>query len=354
MAYDERLSFSVRKLQLMDEAGNCDAPPVKGEDMRKMYELMLTARVFDNNALKLQREGRIGTYASILGQEASQVGSAYAMQKEDWMFPAFREGAAYLARGMPMHLMYAYWAGDERGNYIPPGLNCFSVSIPVGTQPPHAVGFAMAAKMKKEKYATVTYFGDGAASEGDTMEAMNFAGVFKAPVVFVCQNNQWAISMPSRRQTASGTIAQKAVAFGFDGIQVDGNDIFAVYKATKEALEKARAGDGPALVECLTYRMGDHTTADDAKKYRSEKEIEEWKKKDPIDRLRRHMLKKKIWSDADEKRLQKNAADRVQAAIKAFEEMPEPKREDMFRYVYEKPTQALQEQMKEYEGGLKK
>ncbi|MBI2173382.1 MAG: pyruvate dehydrogenase (acetyl-transferring) E1 component subunit alpha [Candidatus Aenigmarchaeota archaeon] len=346
MAYDERLSFSVRKLQLMDEAGNCSTPPVKGEDMRKMYEFMVTARIFDNNALKLQREGRIGTYASILGQEASQVGSAYAMQKEDWMFPAFREGAAYLARGMPMHLMYAHWAGDERGNHIPPGLNCFSVSIPVGTQSLHAVGFAMAANMKNEKYATVTYFGDGATSEGDTMEAMNFAGVFKAPVVFVCQNNQWAISMPAKRQTASQTIAQKAIAFGFEGVQVDGNDIFAVYRATKEALEKARGGGGPTLIECLTYRMTDHTTADDAKRYRSDKELEEWKKKDPIDRLRKYMEKKKIWNADMEKKLIKNATERVQAAIKAFEEMPEAKPEDMFKYVYEKPTQALQEQMK--------
>lgn len=349
MAYDEKLSFSVRRLQILDETGNCDEkqkPTLKDEDIRKMYEIMSTARIFDINALKLQREGRIGTYASILGQEATQVGSAYAMQKDDWMFPAFREGAAYLTRGMPMHLMYALWAGDERGSHIPPGINCFSVSIPVGTQPLHAVGFAMAAKMKNEKYATVTYFGDGATSEGDTMEAMNFAGAFKAPVVLICQNNQWAISMPLKKQTASQTIAQKAVAFGFDGIQVDGNDIFAVYKATKEALEKARGGGGPTLIECLTYRISDHTTADDAKRYRSEKELEEWKKKDPIDRLRKYMTKKKIWNDADEKKLQKNASDRVQAATKAFEEMPEPKREDMFRYVYEKLTSQLEEQMK--------
>ena len=346
MVYDDKLSFSVRRLQLLDETGKCSAPPVKDEDAKKMYEFMVTARIFDANALKLQREGRLGTYASILGQEAAQVGSAYAMRKDDWLFPAFREGAAYLTRGMPMHLMYAYWAGDERGNHIPPGLNCFSVSIPVGTQPLHAVGFAMAAKLKKEKYATVTYFGDGATSEGDTLEAMNFAGVFMAPVVFVCQNNQWAISMPAKKQTASQTIAQKAIAFGFDGIQVDGNDVFAVYKATLDALEKASTGNGPTLIECLTYRIGDHTTADDAKKYRSEKELEEWKKRDPIDRLRRYMLKKKIWNDIDEKRLQKNAADMVKAAIKAFEDMPEPKKEDMFRYVYEKPTQALQEQMK--------
>ncbi len=346
MAYDEKMSFSVRKLQLLDETGKCSTPPVKDEDAKKMYEFMVTARIFDANALKLQREGRIGTYASILGQEAAQVGSAYAMRKDDWMFPAFREGAAYLTRGMPMHLMYAYWAGDERGNHIPPGINCFSVSIPVGTQPLHAVGFAMAARMKKEKYSTIAYFSDGATSEGDTLEAMNFAGVFMAPVVFICQNNQWAISMPVKKQTAAGTIAQKAVAFGFEGVQVDGNDIFAVYKATLDALEKASAGNGPTLIECLTYRLGDHTTADDAKKYRSEKELEEWKKREPIERLRKYMEKRKVWNADSEKKLTKNATERVQAAVKAFEDMPVPVKEDMFKYVYEKPTQALQEQMR--------
>ncbi|MDI6720857.1 MAG: pyruvate dehydrogenase (acetyl-transferring) E1 component subunit alpha [Candidatus Aenigmarchaeota archaeon] len=357
MPYDEKLSFSIRRLQILDDDGNCnerEKPQLKDEDLKKMYELMVTSRIFDNNALKLQREGRIGTYASIRGQEASQVGSAYALQKDDWMFPAFREGAAYLARGMPMHLMYAYWAGDERGNYIPKDINCFSVSIPVGTQPLHAVGFAIAAKLKKEKYATLVYFGDGATSEGDTMEAMNFAGVFKAPVVFICQNNQWAISVPLKRQTASQIIAQKSIAFGFDGIQVDGNDVFAVYKATQEALEKAKQGNGPTLVECLTYRLGDHTTADDAKRYRSDKELEEWRKKDPIERLRKYMEKKRIWNAQEEKRLINNSTGRVMAAIKAFEDMPEPKREDMFRYVYEKPTSRLEEQMKEYEGGAKK
>jgi pyruvate dehydrogenase E1 component alpha subunit len=347
MPYDEKLSFSVRRMQILDETGSCNEQPVSDKDMKKMYEIMVTARIFDDNALKLQREGRIGTYASIRGQEAAQVGSAYAMRKDDWMFPAFREGAAYLARGMPMHLMYAYWAGDERGNHIPKSLNCFSVSIPVGTQTLHAVGFALAAKLKKEKYATAVYFGDGATSEGDCMEAMNFAGVFRAPIVFICQNNQWAISLPASKQTAAQTIAQKAIAFGFDGIWVDGNDIFAVYKVTKDALEKARAGNGPTLVECLTYRIGDHTTADDAKRYRSEKELEEWKMKDPIDRLRKYMMEKEIWTNDDERELQKNSADRVEAAVKAFEEMPAASPHDMFKYVYEKPTQTLQEQMEE-------
>ena len=178
------------------------------------------------------------------------------------------------------------------------------------------------------------------------MEAMNFAGVFKSPVVFICQNNQWAISLPAKKQTAAQTIAQKAIAFGFDGIQVDGNDIFAVYKTTLEALEKASSGHGPTMIECLTYRMGDHTTADDAKRYRSQKEIDEWKAKDPIDRLKKYMAKRKIWNENDEKKLLKSAKERVEAAVKAFEEMPEPKREDMFKYVFEKPTAQMEEQMK--------
>ena len=349
MPYDEKISFSVRKLQILDESGKCDdkaKPDIDNSDIKKMYELMVTTRIFDDNALKLQREGRIGTYASVRGQEAAQVGSAYAMRKDDMMFPSFREAASSIVIGMPMHMIYNYWSGDERGGHPPEGVNCFPVSVPVGSHPLHATGFAIASKIKKEKNAAVAYFGDGATSEGDTLEAMNFAGVFKAPVVFICQNNQWAISVPRKNQTAAETIAQKAIAFGIEGIQVDGNDIFAVYKATREALERASAGNGPTLIECFTYRMGDHTTADDAKRYRNQKEVDDWKEKDPIDRLRKYMVKNKLWTDIDEKKLQNNAKNMVDAAIEAFEKIPGPEKNDMFNYVFEKPTKQMEEQMK--------
>jgi len=265
--------FEVKYWQLLDENGKCDEkemPKLTAAEMKKIYELMILTRVFDDKALKLQRQGRIGTYAPILGQEASNIGSAFAIKNEDLVFPAFRENGVFLVRGMPMDLLYAFWAGDERGMQIPKNVNMFPVAITVGAHTPHAVGAAMAFKIQKKKGATIVYFGDGATSEGDFAEAMNFAGVYQAPCVFICQNNQWAISTPVSEQTHSHTIAQKAIAYGIEGIRIDGNDVLAVYKATDYALKKARAGKGPTLIECLTYRMGDHTTADDSKKYRAE------------------------------------------------------------------------------------
>src|SRR5204863_369792 len=276
-------SFSVEWLQILDENGNCDEalrPSLSNDEIKKLYEWMLLARIFDEKAFKLQREGRLGTYASILGQEAAQVGSALALRPDDWMFPAFREPGASIVRGLPMRMVLQYWAGDERGSLIPEELNDFPITIPVGTQIPIAVGAAWAAKLKGDKIAVMAYMGDGATSKGDFHEGLNFAGVFAVPVVFVCQNNQWAISVPLKRQTAAKTLAQKAIAYGFSGIQVDGNDPFAVYKATHEALDQARDGQGPTLIECVTYRLGDHTTADDASRYRSRDEVEQWRKKD--------------------------------------------------------------------------
>src|SRR3972149_2256409 len=292
--------FSVQWLQILNEQGQCDTallPPLTDKDIQSLYGWMVISRVFDERALVLQREGRLGTYASILGQEATQVGSAYALTPADWIFPAFREIGVALVRGVPMTHLLAYWSGDERGDQIPQELRYFTVAIPVGTHIPHAVGAAWAAKIKKEPVVIVAYFGDGATSKGDFHEGMNFAGVFKLPIVFICQNNQWAISVPREKQTASKTLAQKAFAYGFEGIQVDGNDIFAVYKTTKNALEKAKQGNGPTLIECFTYRMSDHTTADDASRYRSKDDVERWKDKDPLLRLKLYMEKKGIWKE---------------------------------------------------------
>jgi len=260
-------SFNVTRLEVLDPLGNADKallPPHSNDEIRKMYEYLILSRAFDERALSLQREGRIGTYPSILGQEATQVGSALALAKEDWVFPSFREMGVHITLGYPIPLLFRYWAGDERGLRTPDALNIFPVCVSVGTHLPHAVGAALAARIRGDRIAVAAYFGDGATSKGDFHEGLNMAGVFGLPVVFICQNNQWSISLPVKRQTAAKTLAQKAWAYGFEGIQVDGNDVFAVYHATRNALEKARQGGGPTFIECLTYRLADHTTADDA------------------------------------------------------------------------------------------
>ena len=341
-------SFSVRWLQVLDEYGRCDQelrPSLDNAQIKKLFEWMILARTFDNKAFKLQREGRLGTYASILGQEAAQVGSAFALKPGDWMFPAFREPGASFVRGLPLRMILQYWAGDERGNLIPEGINDFPITIPVATQIPIGVGTAIAAKLKGDPIAVMVYMGDGATSKGDFHEGLNFAGVFSAPVVFLCQNNQWAISVPLSRQTAAKTLAQKAIAYGFPGLQVDGNDVLAVYRAANEALTRARKGQGPTLIECVTYRLGDHTTADDASRYRSREEVEQWKKKDPIERLRIYMEKTGLWSKTYDHAVHSDAKDKVEEAVRETENMPPPDPRDMFRFMFHELTAELREQM---------
>ncbi len=348
--------FEIEYLQILDENGNCDEslmPKLSAEEIKKIYELMILSRKFDEKCIILQRQGRMGTYGSVLGQEASQVASAITLKDEDWLFPTFRESSALIARNTPITNIMLYWAGDERGSNFSKDLNNFPICIPVGTQIPHAVGVAWAAKIKNQKIAVLCYLGDGATSEGDFHESLNFAGVFKAPVVFLCQNNQYAISFPRSNQTASQTLAQKAIAYGFNGIMVDGNDVFAVYKATKEAIEKARSGNGPTLIECFTYRMSDHTTADDATRYRSKEEVEEWKRKDPIDRLRKYMQNKKIWNEDYENKIINDATKKVEDAVKEIESMPLPKPEDIFTYTFKDMPDILKEELDELKESLR-
>ena len=321
--------------------------PLAKKQIKEMYEYMILTRVFDDKALKLQRQGRLGTYAPTRGQEASQIGSAFAIQDEDMVFPAFRENGVFLVRRMPMELLFQFWGGDERGMNIPKNVNMFPIAITVGAQLLHAVGYSIAMKYKKKKAAVITYFGDGATSEGDFHEALNFAGVFNAPCVFICQNNQYAISVPVEEQTASETLAQKAIAYGFSGIKVDGNDVFAVYEATFEALKKARAGKGPTLIECYTYRIGDHTTSDDAKKYRKESEVKEWEKKDPILRLKKYMKRTGMFSEKYENEIKKMAEDLVEKAVAKAESIPKLKPEEIFDYTYAELTEELKEQREE-------
>ena len=339
-------------IQVMDDDGNVVneemLPDLSDEKLVELYRHMLTARIYDERALNMQRQGRLaGTYAPHSGQEGSLLGSAFALEKEDWLFPSYREQAAQVLRGQRWADMLRYWGGIEDGGVPPEGVNNFLVSIPIATQALHAVGTAWAAKIKGDDIATIVYFGDGGTSEGDFHEAMNFAGVFQTPTVFFCQNNQYAISVPRNRQTRSETIAQKAIAYGFKGYQVDGNDALAVYRVTRDALERARNGEGPTLIEAVTYRMGHHTTADDWTRYRSEEEVEAWKKKDPVTRMRKYLEAKGLWDDDQEEGAREQAKQEITEAIEEFESTPEREVEEIFKYTYAEIPPHLQEQMEE-------
>ncbi|MFQ5735987.1 MAG: pyruvate dehydrogenase (acetyl-transferring) E1 component subunit alpha [Thermodesulfobacteriota bacterium] len=348
MPYKTVGTIKVEYLQIIDEKGEADAgllDDIPDERIKGFFEAIVLARTFNHRALSLQREGRIGTYASIFGQEASQVASAAAFAGDDWLFPSFRESGVLVARAYPMWMIYRYWMGDERGCKAPEGSNIFPMSVPVGTHLPHATGAAWAMKLKGDDRAAGVYFGDGGSSKGDFHEALNFAGVFKVPVVFLCQNNQWAISVPRASQTAAKTIAQRGPAYGFEGIQVDGNDAVAVYKATKDAVDKAKRGDGPTLIECYTYRLDDHTTADDASRYRSKEEVERWKQREPLIRLRLYLEGKGLWSEEYEAGVTKKAEALVDAEIKKAEEYPPPEPSDIITYTYAEPTRRQRKEM---------
>jgi pyruvate dehydrogenase E1 component alpha subunit len=349
-------TFEVDYLQVLDENGKADdslMPDVSDDDLKKLYENMVLVRTFDKKAFSMQRQGRLGTYLEVRGQEASQVGSTYAMKDKDWLFPMYRSTGALIARGQPMVRMLQYWGGDERGLISPDEVNNFPICIAVGTQSLHALGAGWASRLTGDKLVSVVYLGDGATSKEDFLSAMNFAGVFNAATVFIVENNQFAISTHRDEQTGSETIAQKAIAFGFEGIQVDGNDALAVYKTTHEAIEKARKGDGPTLIECFTYRMGDHSTSDDAARYRDPKEVEEWSKKDPLDRMEKFLASKNLLDDAYKEKVAADSTASVKKAIDEFENMEPANPEDIFTYMYaEMPTQ-LKEQFEEYKAGKK-
>ena len=326
-------SFEVRRLSILDESGNVDValmPQLSEAEIWRMYEAMVLARTFDERAVALQREGRLGTYPPIMGQEAAQVGSALALSAADWIFPSFREMGAHLTLGYPIPQLLQYWTGDERAQKAPQQLNIFPFCVAVGSQIPQAVGAALAARYRRDPIAVITYFGDGATSKGDFHEGFNMAGVFRLPMVFICQNNQWAISVPLRSQTAAASLAQKAIAYGFEGIQVDGNDVFAVYRATRQAVEKARGGGGPTFIECLTYRMTDHTTADDAGRYRSAEEVALWHGRDPILRLERFLAAKGRWSQENGSEVKTRATEIIDAAVQQMEAIPPPAAAEMF------------------------
>jgi pyruvate dehydrogenase E1 component alpha subunit len=338
--------FQVDYLSILDSDGTLDAalePDIPSGSLDRMYRAMLLGRRLDERMVRLQRQGRIGTFAPIKGQEASQIGSVATLTPRDWMVPSFRETAAMLWRGWPIEKMLMFFAGYLEGGSPAPGQRDLPITIPVATQLPHAVGLAYAAQYKDDDAVVLAYFGDGATSEGDFHEAANFAGVWHVPVVFVCQNNQWAISVPLKKQTHSRTIAQKALAYGFPGIQVDGNDLLAVYAATQEAVARARAGDGPTLIECVTYRLGVHTTADDPTKYRSEDEVKAWEKKDPLTRLVPYLERKGIRTAGLDAEIDAEIA----AAVERFEAAPAPDPIAVFDHVYAERPPHLERQRAE-------
>lgn len=342
----------VGTLRILDPDGNMREdlkPPDLGDDrIQALYREMVFLRLADERAVQLHRQGRMGSYAPFMGQEASQVGSAAALGEEDWIFPSFRETAAMYMRGVPMALIFAYWMGNEMGQRFPEGVRVLPVSIPVGTHLLHAVGFGWAAKLKGEQLCTVAYFGDGGTSKGDFHEAMNMAGTWKVPTIFFCQNNQYAISVPRQLQTASRTIAQKAMAYGFPGIQVDGNDLIAVYAATKWARERALSGEGPTLIEAVTYRLGPHTTVDDPSRYRSEEEVEMWRPLDPLRRLKAYLQRCCLWDDEMDESVRLYAEEKVKRVVQEAEALAQAPAEDMFLYTYKELPKRLRDQMAGY------
>jgi pyruvate dehydrogenase E1 component alpha subunit/2-oxoisovalerate dehydrogenase E1 component alpha subunit len=340
----------------MQPARKVETAEIPRETLLRLYREMVRLRTVDERMMTLQRQGRVGFYGACTGQEAATLASAIALEPSDWIFPALREGGAMLLRGFPLvpYLCQVFGnAGDEtRGRQMPShmaskSVNQVSWSSCIGTQLPQAVGAAMAARIKGDRTVVAAYMGDGATSEGDFHVAMNFAGVFKAPVVFVCQNNHWAISVPSRRQTASESIAVKAKAYGFPGEKVDGNDALAVYRAVKEAVDRARGGGGPTLVECDTYRIGAHSSSDDPTRYRDEREVEEWRKRDPLELLRARLASAGLWTARDEQELRAALLEEVNAAIAEAEKKPDPPRESLFDDVYFDMPWSLREQRAE-------
>ena len=338
--------FTIEHLSILDSDGNLDSaldPRIPPEELQRLYRTMLLARHFDERMLRLQRQGRIGTFAPIKGQEAAQLGSVATLRRTDWMVPSFRETASMLWRGWSMEKLLLFFSGYLEGGRPEPEQHDLPICIPVATQLPHAVGLAYAAQYRGDDAVVMAYCGDGATSEGDFHEAMNFAGVWHVPVVFIVQNNQWAISVPFKKQTHSRTIAQKALAYGFPGLQVDGNDVLAVYAASREAVERARRGDGPTLIECVTYRLGMHTTSDDPTKYRSTEEVEAWERKDPLTRFRAYLQTQNLLEPALEEAVDAEIARSVQA----FEAAGPPDPLTVFDHAYGNPPAEITAQRAE-------
>ncbi len=351
------LAFPLQRV--LGDDGNADPSQVKLSDaeLLSLYRWMLLSRQVDERMVAMQRQGRIGFYIGAVGEEATVFGAAAGMEPSDWIFPCYREHGAALLRGMPLATFVCDLLGNAGdvmlGHQMPcheawrPGLYT-SISSPIGTQIPQAVGAAWAARIKGEGMVSLVYFGEGATSSSDFHTGLNFAGVHKVPTVFVCRNNGWAISVPQERQTAAETIAQKAVAYGIRGERVDGNDLLAVHAATRRARARAAAGEGPTLLECVTYRLEGHSTSDDPKAYRPPELVEPWRKKDPILRLRIHLGVRGLLPEDLDARIRAELAEQILEAIKEAESLPpKPPLETMFQGVYADPLWQQREQLED-------
>jgi pyruvate dehydrogenase E1 component alpha subunit len=351
--------FEVSAMSILDENGKVDTklePDLSEDKLLSIYRWMFLSRAFDERMLNLQRQGRMGTFGPSIGQEACVVPPALAMEDNDWFVAAFRELGGRLVRGEPLENQLYFYNGLEEGNVLPDGVSrrLMPVSIIVGAQALHAAGIGYAMKYRNEKSVVLVFMGDGATSEGDFHEAMNFAAVWKAPVVFISQNNQWAISVPRHKQTNSRTLAQKAIAYDMPGIQVDGNDALAVYKAVTEAMDRARNGEGPTFIEAVTYRLVMHTTADDPTKYRSEEEVAEWRDKEPLIRFKKYLENKGIWDDAKQSEMEAGIKQEIDDAVKRFESEKEYKPDTPFDYVFGTKHDVIEEQRQEFLASLGK
>lgn len=331
-------------------------PGLTAEVLTAMYRHMLTARLLDDRVTRLQRQGRIGFHIGPPGEEAAIVGPVMALRPADWVIPSYREFPALLVRGVPLrtYLDNLYGNADDpvKGRQMPDHWTARdrrigSVSSPVGTQIPQAVGMAWAARLLGTGEVVLVYFGDGTSSQGDFHVAANFAGVFRAPAILLCRNNQWAISVPIRGQTASATIAQKASAYGIHGVRVDGNDVLAMYVATEQAAARARAGEGTTLLEALTYRLGGHSTSDDPRAYRDDAEVAEWREREPLVRFRRYLAGKGLFDPAEDAALEARIEEDLKALVRDVERTPPPALETMFEDVYLRPPWHLREQRDE-------
>jgi pyruvate dehydrogenase E1 component alpha subunit len=340
--------FQIHHRQILAPDGRLVAPPPRfAEDLSEvvtLYRAMARVRVFDTKAVNLQRTGQLGTYPSSLGHEATHVGVGAAMRAEDVLAPVYREFGTQLWRGVTMTEILLYWGGDERGNDFAVPRQDFAWCVPIATQTLHAVGAAMAFKLRREPRCAVAYIGDGGTSEGAFYEALNVAGARALPVVFMVVNNGWAISVPVAAQTAAKTLAQKAIAAGIPGIQVDGNDVFAVREVVREALERARQGGGPCVIEALTYRLSDHTTADDASRYRPQAEVADAWAIEPLLRIREYLRRAGAWDDAREHAWLQECTREVDAAASEYLRSPEQSVDGMFDHLFADLPTHLQEQ----------
>ncbi|WP_234402339.1 pyruvate dehydrogenase (acetyl-transferring) E1 component subunit alpha [Oceanobacillus damuensis] len=339
--------------QILNEDGKIvnedDMPDLSDEELKELMRRMVYTRILDQRSIALNRQGRLGFYAPTAGQEASQLGSQFALEQEDFILPGYRDVPQLIWQGLPLYQAFLFSKGHFHGNQYPENLHALSPQIIIGAQYVQAAGVALGIKKRGKKNVAITYTGDGGTSQGDFYEGINFAGAYKAPAIFVVQNNRFAISVPVEKQSNAKTLAQKSVAAGIEGIQVDGMDVLAVYAATKSARDRAVNGDGPTLIETLTYRFGPHTmSGDDPTRYRTEELDNEWAKKDPLVRFRKFLEDKKLWSEEDENKVIDEAKEDIKQAIKKAEEQPKQKVTDLISNMYEELPSNLQEQMEIY------